>query len=156
MILLISALDTQNNDASIAVVTDDKTDKLFDHLSFLSVSIGAPCLATHMYLTGGYRKEIAYAHIGVALLPCLSRYMDRRDEGLEKAVIGLNLLSLAYVTYVKEDFHMLGAAVLYALNYFVLTPNGDSILGVPGMDVFTYGLAAFNCLVLKGFNVLNF
>ncbi|XP_063229717.1 uncharacterized protein LOC134534924 [Bacillus rossius redtenbacheri] len=116
----------------------------------LSLCVGLPCATAELWLFHGYRPEVAYAHLGFALLPLVAHAYRRHSvhRVLDGVTLGM-VASLALVGFLEGNHYAVALACSYAVNHFLITTTGYLFDSVPALDLFHYGLCFFNFFLVK-------
>ncbi|CAG2066517.1 unnamed protein product [Timema podura] len=129
----------------------DKVAKVSRKTLLVGLVCGLPCIAAELYLYYGYRRDVAFAHLGSTLIPVAVQLLMGSNSARNSVdwVTAGNLLSIFVVTFLESNYYGLAMTACYTVNYFLITTVGYLFEHVPALDLFQYGLCFFHYFIVK-------
>nr|CAD7594080.1 unnamed protein product [Timema genevievae] len=101
----------------------DKVAKVSRKTLLVGLVCGLPCIAAELYLYYGYRRDVAFAHLGSTLIPVAVQLLMGSNSARNSVdwVTAGNLLSIFVVTLLESNYYGLAMTACYTVNYFLIT-----------------------------------
>nr|CAD7407629.1 unnamed protein product [Timema poppensis] len=101
----------------------DKVARVNRKTLLISLVCGLPCIAAELYLYYGYQREVAFAHLGSALIPVAVKLLMGNNSAHNSVdwVTAGNLLSIFVVTFLENNYYGFAMTACYTVNYFLIT-----------------------------------
>lgn len=96
-------------------------------------------------------KELAYAHVGLPLIPFAAFLADKEKQEVTQAVVAITTISLGVVSAMEKNYFGLAAAVSFLADYFIVQEESD-ILNIPSEDFFNYIMCFVSYFALRALN----
>nr|CAD7199812.1 unnamed protein product [Timema douglasi] len=105
----------------------DKVARVNRKTLLISLVCGLPCIAAELYLYYGYQREVAFAHLGSALIPVAVKLLMGNNSAHNSVdwVTAGNLLSIFVVTFLESNYYGFAMTACYTVNYFLITTSSD-------------------------------
>nr|CAD7445673.1 unnamed protein product [Timema bartmani] len=93
----------------------DKVAKVSRKTLLVGLVCGLPCIAAELYLYYGYRRDVAFAHLGSTLIPVAVQLLMGSNSARNSVdwVTAGNLLSIFVVTFLESNYYGLAMTACY-------------------------------------------
>nr|CAD7455186.1 unnamed protein product [Timema tahoe] len=93
----------------------DKVAKVSRKTLLVGLVCGLPCIAEELYLYYGYRRDVAFAHLGSTLIPVAVQLLMGSNSARNSVdwVTAGNLLSIFVVTFLESNYYGLAMTACY-------------------------------------------